>query len=171
MKMPVQLFVGNKPVPKLLKKPKNSVWGIGIKPESGGLWTSSFVGGSSGWVNWCIAESFRSSKFKAWLLEPKDANIITIEDVDDLIAMKKKYPSVLGGEKDPLLGIGSHWRDTLNFELMYDSGVDGIHLTEEGQWKTRFSHPGLYGWDCECTLWPSKRLGVAIPAEDGMVWE
>lgn len=27
-----------------------------------------------------------------------------------------------------------------------------MHLTSEGQWRTRMSSPSLYGWDCESTL-------------------
>lgn len=30
---------------------------------------------------------------------------------------------------------------------------DAVHLTSEGQWRTRHSTPNLYGWDCESTLW------------------
>ena len=40
----------------------------------------------------------------------------------------------------------------LNFEELARSGIDAIFLTEEGEHATRFSEPGLYGWDCESIL-------------------
>ena len=30
---------------------------------------------------------------------------------------------------------------------------DGVHITESGESATRHTEPGLYGWDCESTVW------------------
>lgn len=108
-----------------------------IKPK-GGLWTSP-VDSKFGWKQWCKAEDFPIDLDHSFELQ-LDGNVIVIDKESDL---------------DKLC-----WRDisqwskySFFWEPLVNEGVDAVYLTEEGQWKTRFSSPkSLYGWDCESVL-------------------
>jgi hypothetical protein len=139
--MELQLFAQRYNKTKFLKvKNKN----LAVKPY-GGLWTSTYTPEKeylSGWIEWCISEQ------PNWIPEigviyevSSKAKIIIIDNLNDLNDLFKLY-----GEKENSF-------EYLNFEKMSE-WIDGLALTEEGQHRTRFSHPySLYGWDCESTLW------------------
>lgn len=206
--MPEQLFVGgpaNARAPGMPRRekflaPKNGIHGIGIKPETGGLWTSTHCGDEgSGWIKWAVAEQWHSGSFESWLLDPVESSIIEVDTLDDAKGMFEEYAIEQPWEKTPAareldaeieraerlhrrrLGGGMSPREwflrCLDFERMAADGVDGVHLTDAGQWATRHARPSLYGWDCECTLWLRWRFGearwkgVAWPGEKGLRWD
>jgi hypothetical protein len=141
-----QLYVGKKePTPKKLLPVKNPV-GINNKPWHG-LWTSTRVANGSGWTNWCSGESFGRPP-NGWLLRPTPAKVYVVHEVADLEELTRSFP---GGYPRDLM-LASYSRPQVNFEAAAEE-FDAIHLTEEGQWATRFSEPSFYGWDCECTMW------------------
>ena len=104
------------------------------KPK-GGLWASP-VGCSYGWKEWCEAESFGDliKNFDV-IYEGRTLVIDSLRDLAGFLWQKDQY--------------GSGCPD---YEEMMRLGIDGIYLTERGEQETRFSHPGLYGYDCECVL-------------------
>lgn len=117
---------------------KNTTW---VKPD-GGLWSSP-VDSKYGWKEWCIDENFRVKSLKQYFILElnKNAKILTIETEDDLYSQLKwiTYEKPFG--------------DAPNFEDLITQGFDAIHLTADGQWNTRLTHPrNLYGWDCETVL-------------------
>lgn len=115
-----------------------------VKPRSGGLWTSTWDPSfGSGWIDWCIGESFAGPAFDVWLLTPDPAaHVYDIDSLDDLAALIRRFP-----------GRGSHQPEYPAWDLVAQE-YDGVHLTDKGQWATRLAHPiSLYGWDCESTLW------------------
>lgn len=117
-----------------------------VKPD-GGLWTSTWDPEyGSGWIDWCLAESFAGPSFNVWLLTPDPAaRLYEVATLDDLERLVEQYP----GETGRLGGTREYPSWTAVAE-----DYDGVHLTDDGQWATRMSHPvNLYGWDCECTLW------------------
>ena len=106
-----------------------------VKPE-GGLWASP-IESSYGWRDWCRDESYdgKLSQYFTFILE---GNIYTINNTYDASCM----PWIKEHE----------WLRCPDFEQMVKLGYDAIFLTEEGQQKTRFGKPSLYGWDCESVL-------------------
>lgn len=113
---------------------KNREW---MKPK-GGLWTSPITS-KWGWKDWCNAENFRecniSNSFEVKLNE--NAKILIINscyDLDKILKISFKLD---------LIG-----RKILDYEKLAQQ-YDAIHLTENGQRKTRYSINNLYGWDCE----------------------
>lgn len=125
------------------------------KPSGGGLWTSTKLpDGSSGWTAWCLGEEFAGPDFDVWELEPDpSARVYTIDAYADLAALAEAFPPVCDHHDRPCLpghrrfGSGVSWRRVA-------AEYDAVHLTDEGQWRTRMSDPhSLYGWDCESTLW------------------
>lgn len=116
-------------------RPIKNEW---VKP-SGGLWASP-VGSECGWESWCQAEQFRVNSLKESFEFEIRGRIFTIDCEDDLSRMPWRRK-----ESTPFM-----FRP--DFEAMAEE-YDAIHLTSEGQWRTRHSHPrNLYGWDCECVL-------------------
>lgn len=118
-----------------------------VKPL-GGFWTSTYDGGTSAWVDWCESEDFGDVERCNWfVLKPKsEARIYEIDAVEDLKYLAVNYPDAQ---------MPAHFNTALtalDFQRIAQE-YDAIHLTERGQWATRFSNPGLYGWDCESTLW------------------
>lgn len=114
--------------------------GLFIKPH-GGLWCSPLES-DWGWIDWCKAESYGDIEHEQRVILDLDtSNFVIIDTVKD---MEAKLPWV------PVVE-GLFW--TIDFEKMVREGIDGIHLTENGQVATRFTHPiSLYGWDCETIL-------------------
>lgn len=104
------------------------------KPE-GGLWASP-VGCAYGWKEWCEAENWGdlSQSFET-IYEGRTLVIDSLRDLVGFLWQENRY--------------GCNWPD---YEAMLGLGIDGIYLTERGQYETRFSSPGLYGYDCECVL-------------------
>ena len=128
--------------------------GMGIKPR-GGLWTSTYRPGEdagSGWVEWCLGEQWgvpSDYRWKAWLFKiPPRMQIYRIDTYEDL---RRLVESSFGiGGPGRALHSGGLGIDYAKMARAYDA----IHLTENGQWETRLSHPHtLYGWDCESVLW------------------
>lgn len=159
-----------------VKTPEYPRW----KPRSGGLWTSTYLGVlGSDWIRWCRSESFYCNGngdegFRVWLLEPdRDARIYEIDSYADLERLVEGYPQHPEDELADLhLGVFTQpaWGEVA-------ADYDAIHLTEEGQWATRMTHPlSLYGWDCESTLWLRwafaswRDLGVIRPLDEVPLW-
>lgn len=120
-----------------------------LNKPSGGMWTSSRrYHGSSAWIEWCENERFETGVHRKWLLTPDpDARVAEVDDEPDLWALHERF-----GVKEPIGNDGHHLYG-LDFYKM-SKEFDGIHLTDEGQWRTRNTQPyNLYGWDCESTVW------------------
>lgn len=127
-----------------------------VKPRcGGGLWTSTYQGDhGSGWVQWCIDESFDGAPSwgSCWLLTPSPrAQIYEIDSYADLQTLCRLYGRTeTFGEGSPFGPFHNTYPDWSLVAERYD----GVHLTDAGQWATRLSCPlDLYGWDCESTLW------------------
>jgi len=119
------------------------------KPE-GGLWTSTLrADGTSGWLDWCQAENWGIGEESVlYALEPKaDCSVLVIDSEDDLHTVLESYSR---DETDFPSRIQMF--APLDFEALQER-YDAIQLTENGQLETRFTTPGLYGWDSECSLW------------------
>ena len=74
----------------------------------------------------------------------KDARILTIDSLEDLIKLCDDYPG-------KVIDFLKTYR-FIDWEKV-SKNYDGVYLTEKGQMATRWSQPSLYGWDCESTLW------------------
>lgn len=119
------------------------------------MWTSTYLGQQgSGWCQWCLSEEFDCDRDKAefplWTLETDPAaRVLEIASYADLESVCKTYPHRRDWE----------WRGNRHYDLYPDwkriaEDFDAVHMTDDGQWATRLTHPlNLYGWDCESTLW------------------
>ena len=114
-----------------------------IKPY-GGIWASP-TESKFGWKQWCTLEHFGNLKEQHPVtLEIDTENFITIDHSRDLKLL-------------PWYKIGG-FLEAIDFEKLKKQGVDGIILTEKGQWDTRLTYPqNLYGWDCESVLIMNER--------------
>jgi hypothetical protein len=121
-------------------------------PHHTALWTSTEVNGSSDWIRWREEESYGSDLAHTWRLTPDPlAVVIEIDTVADLMYVREQYAHGYG-ENHPLSGLRKY-DEYIDFALIARDYA-GVHLTEEGQWRTRLSEPyNLYGWDCESTVW------------------
>lgn len=120
------------------------------KPEPGtGFWTSTYDGQRSAWIEWCETEGWGApdppNLWHGWILRPSpEARILIIDSMTDLLYLHERFGLHSG-----------QYLDGFDFEVLSQS-VDGLHLTDDGQWATRLppvALPNLYGWDCESTLW------------------
>ena len=109
-----------------------------LKPL-GGLWASP-VGCEYGWKKWGELNHF--GDFSTSFLTHYKGRTLTIDSYRDLEAVIWKS----GGKMNLF---SARYPD---YEAMFASGVDAIYLTEAGEEETRFTDPGLYGWDCECVF-------------------
>jgi hypothetical protein len=140
----VQLHINDKLPSNNFIEPVKNVW---VKP-AGGLWTSTFNGGASAWVDWCVGNEFGDPYSKKWfLLSPhEDTRILTINSYNKLHKILKEYPFK---RQHPLGGYDEY----LDYEAI-SKDYDAIHLTEKGQIETHLSGCiNLHGWDCESVLW------------------
>jgi len=121
------------------------------------LWTSPVDSCHDGWYDWCVnAESTDFIKGQQhWQLTLSDAaNLLVIDKESDLEPIIQEFPCgcdecVMWAAKSPDLQMVSFPVDFPKLAEKYD----GIHLTAEGQWKTRLSMTyNLYGWDCETVV-------------------
>jgi len=123
-----------------------------VKPR-GGLWTSTYHSRgkfASDWVEWCYYEMPEWIYPNAFLLDIKeDARIYIIDTFEDLEQLLNLYPSNL---VDKIGNILSSMFALIDWESVSED-YDGVNLTRNGQIRTRFSRPSLYGWDSESTLW------------------
>jgi hypothetical protein len=118
--------------------------GLYIKPQ-GGLWCSP-LDSAYGWLDWCRQESFGDIDHQQRVIFDVDmTNFLVIDSAED---MEDKLPWYLIHDLFP----------AIDFEQLVQQGTEGIHLTEKGQFDTRWTHPhSLYGWDCETVLIMTKR--------------
>lgn len=160
-----QLFVSpDRPEPERLDPVRNHTM---VKPR-GGLWTSTRTpDGSSGWIDWCKAEQWWPSdpdEARVWALDPEPGvETFAIDAVEDLTGLLGEF----GRDSDPDLP-AVLTEDTLDYERFFaETAYSGLTLTERGQAVTRFARPGLYGWDCESTVWCEWAFeNVRLYAED-----
>lgn len=112
-----------------------------VKPF-GGLWGSP-VGSAYGWREWCQAEEW--GDLSTCFTVEYTGNTLVIDRIADLAHLPwQDYPRDYGP-----YDTGFSWPD---YEKLLSDGVDAVYLTERGQGETRFTDPGLYGYDCECVL-------------------
>lgn len=104
-----------------------------IKPY-GGLWASP-VGCAYGWREWCESENWGdlSSCFET----EYTGRTLVIFSIADL---------------EKVSWIDGHYQSYPDYEGMLKRGIDAIYLTEQGERETRYTEPGLYGYDCECVV-------------------
>lgn len=155
VKMGTQGF-WHQPDPDKFKPPCNADLPY-VKPRTGGIWTSSWdETNGTDWLRWCQSESFSGPSWDMWLLEPDpDAVVVQISEFADLAELIRKYPHPKNGWEKAKWGkvmSSVSLNEGLDFEKLAED-FHGVNLTQNGQWATRYSNPGLYGWDCESTLW------------------
>jgi hypothetical protein len=134
-------------------KPALNVRSSFPKPKAGGLWTSPpGANGGSAWTDWCLSEEYQDPPFPFYELIPEpDAQMYVIDSYADLVALMAQYGRQPYEDVKP--GDALYDVRVFDWEKMAQD-VDALHLTEAGQWATRFTHPlDLYGWDCASTLW------------------
>ena len=131
------IHYGNSKYNPSLFQPIQNSW---VKPK-GGLWASP-VNSKDSWKNWCLEENFNCISLDQSFEFEIEGNILVIDSYEDLLTKViwfEKYDEIYP-----------------DFEAMLMLGIDAIHLTEEGQCRTRFAKEGyslkLYGWDCESVL-------------------
>lgn len=135
-----------------------------MSKPSGGLWTSTYIDGNVGsaWVQQLYDMGWLEDgdKIDTYVLEPTPkANVYTVDSLADMHWLYDTYGyELIPGQQ--------RWID---FERMAKEW-DAVHLTQEGQWRTRFAgglssslNPDydpnrspfetFYGWDCESTIW------------------
>lgn len=146
-----QVWVGNdEPTAEKLNPVKTNDVDAGMNKPRGGFWTSPLRDGSSAWIEWMKREHWcPHPEPKAWKLTIEgDPEVYVIDDVSDLKAITK-HPD------QPRHGPRGVFNYQIDWESVFDE-YDAVHLTAEGQHKTRFTghdEPDLYGWDCETVLW------------------
>lgn len=117
------------------------------KPGNAGFWTSSPTDHISGFAEWCASEGFGARQRQLWHLTPEpDAVLAEVDSYEDLEALHAAY------------GLTQHLSGTYELHgldwFAISQDFAGVHLTEEGQWRTRLTQPlNLYGWDFESTCW------------------
>lgn len=131
--------------PELIKPITN----INREKPYGGLWTSP-IDSNWGWKNWCDSENFRECNIEnSFTLKLYDwSKICVIDSVSDLMN----------------LPYYENYMKFLDFEEIAKN-YDAIWLTDNGQTKTKFSNPSLYGWDCESVLILNPKCCYQIPSQ------
>lgn len=134
MKLGPQLFGGTKPDKQKMHAIGNwTHW----KPY-GGLWTSSYHEGSSGWVEWAQGENFKSYRH-AWLLRPVEARIFELDGRNALTELIQRYSLRDSFMREPMVDWQALARD-------YDAlWLPDTHLRMESML--------VYSFDCESTIW------------------
>lgn len=115
---------------------------------SGGLWTAPVLDdGDTAWTQWCRCEQFGDPDAPRTVIVPhSDAVVYCIDAEADLLALEAAYP--LAAE----LGDNVRLWPRLDWEKMATE-TDAVWLTRRGEHETRYTTPGLYGWDCATVLW------------------
>jgi len=131
-------------------RPITNCPGWTIKPL-GGLWTSPMhVDGGTHWTQWCEREDYDKNAGPLVPIVPAaDATVFRVHSLDDLRALCARYPIEVPARM-------RMW-PTIDWEKAA-AEIDAVWLTEEGQYATRYSEPGLYGWDCATVLWLQPRF-------------
>lgn len=131
----------------------------------GGLWTSTYIDQEYGsaWVQAMYDMDFiePGEEVNCYLIEPApSARIYTIDGLQDMYYLWDHYSYIMAEE------LGRHFID---FEALAHD-YDALHLTEQGQWRTRYIGLPIFedpeydpnrksvwetmnGWDCESTVW------------------
>lgn len=149
-----QIHAGKQPTAKgFIPATDGSATSSRFKPN-GGLWTSTLIDGTTGWVDWCRGEDFGGVDAHAWwqVTPEPDARVLVIDGERDLRAVAEAFPRDTG-----YVGIPYIPERTVSFEAMIAAGYAGLRVTHEGHWETRYLHGVLntYSWDCESTVWLS----------------
>lgn len=119
-----------------------------VKPH-GGLWTSPLRDdGRTAWGQWCLDEGYGDAVAPIVELVPDpQARVFVVECPADILAAEAAFPIPAGARMlDARIWPHIDW-------AAMSQAVDALWLTEAGQWATRFSTPGFYGWDCETVFW------------------
>lgn len=115
-----------------------------VKPL-GGLWASP-VRCAYGWESWCLEQEFNLDglveSFQT-VYTGRTLIVNCVEDLNDLIWQRHDFNTNF---RD------CYWFNWPDYEAMARHGIDAIYLTEEGEFVTRHTKPGLYGYDCECVF-------------------
>jgi hypothetical protein len=146
---------GVSPREELFIRARNAVGDALPHKPRGGLWTSTYIREiGSDWIQRGREMSLIPDPVRGFICHPAaDARIFTIDGVNDLLELLKHY------ERPPIIP-GITMFASIDFDRIRED-FDAIHLTEEGQWRTRlpglFSNddcfaPSLSGWDCESTI-------------------
>ena len=100
------------------------------------------VAGSNG-ASRKIGASRRTANGTCGVSDPKlDARVLVIDTYEDLERVVERWP-----DSDELRLRFPAWHQIA-------SEFDAVHVSDEGQSRTRLTAPlNLYGWDCETTLW------------------
>lgn len=118
-------------------EPKNGY--LSIKPF-GGLWGSPVISVHS-WKDWCLAEDSNIESLRESFEWQFKGNAIVIDTKHDLEKLTWTSHEIVASFQ------------SIDFEAMRANGVDGIHLTANGEPSTRLLFgKHLYGWDCETVL-------------------
>lgn len=144
-----QMFIGpERPTPEAFDAVSNPPEkAIASKPD-GGLWTSTVRDdGGSAWLDWCHANDWFGPDDRIWILEPENpVDLLVIDDARDLYSALAEY------ERDDVPEFVGRVFSPFDWDALADD-FDGFRVSERGQIATRFSTPGLYGWDAESTVW------------------
>jgi len=147
--LPTQVFVGDdRPAADRFDPIANDTDGV-VKPR-GGLWTSSMRPDEPcAWIQWCRANGYGiGDGTRAWWVEPdQSATIVEIDSEADMQALLEIYE-----RSDPTGQSLSDAFAAFDYEALA-TDYDGLRVTASGQRETRFTQPGLYGIDCESTIW------------------
>lgn len=109
---------------------------------TGGFWASR-VNALYGWKDWCRDNDFGDCRegncFRFSI--SKNANILTINSVDDLKGLPKA--------KQPVPVESSLWDNCLDFEQLLLNGIDAVEVNISSG---RQLYMAMYGWDCDSIL-------------------
>jgi hypothetical protein len=145
------LFVGKRPEEHVFE-PITMTGDRLFKKPRGGLWTcQDDPRGRSHWREWNRSEGCSFTRgMPTWRLTVPEARVYTIDTYVDLCTALRRWPHHRYADSR----FHSLREEVeINFEAMA-AEYDAVELTEEGQWRTRLSHPhNLYGWDVPTILW------------------
>lgn len=130
-----------------MTKPSGNGGGFRNKPDTGGLWTSTYQ--DNGWLcDWHEQGVMMFGNLgPIYLLSiARKVKLRVIDTYADLEKFINEYAK-------PVTRFAHMVWANIDFPKIFED-YDGIRLTEEGQWNTRLTEPlSLYGWDSETTLW------------------
>jgi len=125
------------------------------KPD-GGMWACP-VDSEYGWKHWCEGERF-SADLDVSFTFTYEGRYIVIDKLADLDDLTWTIPEELKGLH------GFCGCEYIDFANSLAKGIDAVHLTVEGQNRTRHTFPrNLYGWDCESVLILNPNKVIQIP--------
>jgi hypothetical protein len=80
-----------------------------------------------------------------------------VDSLNDFYEMWDKYSP---HRRDSEMSYLFNKNEKTFWEFLSELGYDGVELTDNGQWETRYK-TFLYGWDCECLVLFSK-IGITV---------